>query len=88
VQVCDRKLEPLQPKPAVPVKSDAAAKPWKNFGEMRRAFEQIREQVGETRYLEELQLAGVQNPGQFQAASNALTCYWCLARIAAQPEVA
>jgi len=86
--VCDRKLEELNPKPAVPVEPDAAAKPWKNFGEMRRAFEQIREQVGETRYLEELQLAGVQNPGQFQSASKALACYWRLARIAAQPEVA
>jgi hypothetical protein len=62
--------------------------PWKNFGEMRRAFEQVREQVGETRYLEELQLAGVQNPGQFQSASKALACYKRLALIAAQPEVA
>ncbi|MGA8577796.1 MAG: hypothetical protein WB579_03895, partial [Bryobacteraceae bacterium] len=87
-QVCERKLEPLQPEPVIPVESDAAAKPWKNFGEMRRAFEQIREQVGETRYLQELQLAGVQNPGQFQSASKALACYWRLARIAAQPEVA
>ncbi len=76
--VCDRKLEELNPKPAVPVEPDAAAKPWKNFGEMRRAFEQIRGQVGETRYLEELQLAGVQNPGQFQSASKALACYWRL----------
>jgi len=44
--------------------------------------------VGETRYLEELQLAGVQNPGQFQSASKALACYKRLALIAAQPEVA
>ncbi|MGO9008838.1 MAG: hypothetical protein ACLQPN_01950 [Bryobacteraceae bacterium] len=87
-QICERKLEQFQPKPSVPVEPDAAAKPWKNFGEMRRAFEQIREQVGETRYLEELQLAGVQNPGQFQSASKSLACYWRLARIAAQPEVA
>jgi len=86
--VRDRKVEELQTKPAVPVEPDAALKPWTNFGEMRRAFEQIREQVGETRYLEELQLAGVQNPGQFQSASKALACYWRLARIAAQPEVA
>ena len=63
-------------------------KPWKNFGEMRQVFEQVREQVGETRYREELELAGVQNPGQFQSASKALECYWRLARIAAQPEVA
>jgi hypothetical protein len=70
------------------VEVDAGGKPWKNFGEMRRVFEQIREQVGEIRYLEELERAGVGNPGQFQSAHKALECYWRLARIAAQPEVA
>jgi hypothetical protein len=84
--VRDRKLEPIQPKPATRVEPDG--KRWKNFGEMRLAFEQVREQVGETRYLEELQLAGVENPGQFQSASKALACYKRLALIAAQPEVA
>jgi hypothetical protein len=86
--VSEHKPEELRPKPVISVETDAAAKPWKNFGEMRRAFEQMREQVGETRYLEELQLASVQTPGQFQSASKALACYWRLARIAAQPEVA
>jgi len=86
--VRDRKLEELQSKAAVPVEPDAGGKPWKNFGEMRRVFGQLREQVGETRYLEELELAGVQNPAQFQSASQALASYWRLARIAAQPEVA
>ena len=86
--VRDRKLEELRSKPAVAVEPDAGVKPWKNFGEMRRVFEQVREQVGEIRYLEELELAGVQNPGQFQSASKALDCYGRLARIAAQPEVA
>jgi len=84
--VRDWKLEELRSKPAVSV--EPGAKPWKNVGEMRRAFEQVREQVGETRYLEELGLAGVQSPSQFQSASKALECYWRLARIAAQPEVA
>ena len=60
--VRDRKLEELRPKPAVPEESDAAVKPWRNFGEMRRVFEQIREQVGETLYREELERAGVQAP--------------------------
>ena len=55
---------------------------------MRQAFGRVRERVGETRYRDELELAGVQNPGQFQSASRALECYWRLARIAAQPEVA
>jgi hypothetical protein len=86
--VGDRKVEEIQPKPLIPVPPDVAAKPWKNFGEMRRAFEQVREQVGETRYLEEMQLAGVQNPGQFQSPSKASACYSRLVRIAAQPEVA
>ena len=44
-------------------------KSWKNFGEMRQVFEQVREQVGEIRYLKELELASVQNPGQFQSAT-------------------
>jgi hypothetical protein len=80
--------EKLPPQPAVRAETDGAVKPWKNFGEMRRLFEQLREQVGETRYLAEMELAGVQNPGQFQSASKALDCYERLARIAAQPEVA
>ena len=86
--VRDRKLAELRSKPAAAVSPDGAERPWKNFGEMRQLFEQLREQVGETRYLEELQLAQVQNPSQFQSAGKALECYWRLVRIAAQPEVA
>jgi len=85
--VRERKQE-LPPKQAVSVEPDNAAKPWKNFGEMRRVFQQMREQVGETRYLEELDLAGVQNPGQFQSVNKALACYWRLSRLIAQLEVA
>jgi hypothetical protein len=84
----DRKVEELRSKPVAPAEADAGGKPWNNFGEMRRVFEQVREQVGETRYREELELAGVQNPGQFRSACKALDCYGRLARIAAQPEVA
>jgi hypothetical protein len=84
----DRKLDEVPSKPARREEADGAVKPWKNFGEMRQLFEQLREQVGETRYLEEMELAGVQNPGQFQSASKALVCYERLAQIAAQPEVA
>jgi len=86
--VRDRKLEGLRRKPAVPVEPDAAAKPWKNFGEMRQVYERLREQVGETCYREELERAGVQNPGQFQSAGKALACYRRLACLVAQPEVA
>jgi hypothetical protein len=86
--VRDRKLEEARPKPAVSVEPDAAVKPWKNFGEMRQVYQRLREQVGEVCYREELERAGVQNPGQFQSAGKALECYRRLARIAAQAEVA
>ena len=66
----------------------SSRKPWKNFGEMRRFFEQLREQVGETRYLEELDIAGVTSPGQFRSPEKALECYSRLLQIAAEPEVA
>ena len=49
---------------------------------MRRVFEQVREQVGEIRYLEELELAGVQSPGQFQTAAEALEGYEHLTLVA------
>ncbi|HEV3332005.1 MAG TPA: hypothetical protein VG096_13530 [Bryobacteraceae bacterium] len=86
--VRDRKLGEPAPKPASRAEADGAVKPWKNIGEMRRLFEHLREEVGETRYLAEMELAGVQNPGQFQSASKALICYERLARLASQPEVA
>src|ERR1039458_7138039 len=57
--VPDRKLDDLRAKSPVPVEPDAGVKPWRNVGEMRRVFEEVREQVGETRYLEELGRAGV-----------------------------
>jgi len=70
--VRDRKLEELRPKPPVSVDAQTNGKPWTNFGEMRQVFAQLREQVEETRYHEELQLAGVENPGQFQSTNQAL----------------
>src|ERR1019366_6933437 len=85
---CKLPLEELRPKPAVPVKPDAAAKPWKNFGEMRQVYERLREQVGETCYREELERAGVQNRVHFQSARRALACCGRRARIVAQREVA
>src|ERR1039458_2434699 len=84
--VRDRKLE--RARSSVPVEPDAGVKPWKNFGEMRQVYERLREQVGETCYREELERAGVQNPGQFQSAGKALACYRRLAQLVAQPEVA
>ena len=66
----------------------ASHRPWKNFGEMRRFFEDIRERVGETQYLTELEVAGVANPAQFRSPGRAMECYSRLMRIAAQQEVA
>ena len=74
--VRDHKLEELRSKPVVTVEPDASAKPWKNFGEMRRVFEQLREQVGETRYLEELELAGVQNPRAVPIGWQVAPAHW------------
>ena len=62
--------------------SGPAAKPWRTFGEMRQAFERVREQVGETQYLEEMERAGVENPRQFRSATRALECYRSLTRLA------
>ena len=67
---------------------DVAAKPWNTLIEMRRTFEQLREQVGETEYLAEMEAAGVQHPGQFSSDGKAVDSYRRLARLAAQPEVA
>jgi hypothetical protein len=82
------KLEELHSAPAGSAESPTGRKPWKNFGEMRQVFERLREQVGEIQYLDAMERAGVQNPGQFRSAAQALECYGRLARIAAQPEVA
>jgi hypothetical protein len=66
----------------------SGSKPWRNFGQMRKCFEQIREAVGETRYFEELHLAGVSNPAEFRSANKAFECYSTLVRIAGEQEVA
>ena len=81
--VRDRKAEALRAG-ASPAETETTVKPWRNFGEMRQYFDRVREQVGETRYLEELELAGVQNPGQFKSSGKALECYSRLVRLAAK----
>ena len=78
--VRDRKVEELRAN-ASP-QDETPVKPWRNFGEMRQFFDRVREQVGETRYFEELELAGVQNPGQFKTSEKALECYARLLRLA------
>jgi hypothetical protein len=59
-------------------------KPWKTFGEMRRLFAQLREQVGEFAYLQELEQAGVTDPSQFKTTAAAEACYWRLVAIASE----
>jgi hypothetical protein len=81
--VRDRRVEELRQ-----AESEPPVKPWRNFGEMRQCFDRVREQVGEPRYFEELELAGVQNPGQFQTSAKALECYARLLRLAGKKEVA
>jgi hypothetical protein len=80
--------EELCSKQSAQAEPDTALKPWRTFGEMRRAFERVREQVGETQYLEEMERAGVQNPSQFRSANKALECYRSLTRLAETSEVA
>jgi len=86
--VRDRKLAELRPQPPPHVDAQTTEKPWNNFGEMRQVFARLREQIGETRYHEELRLAGVENPGQFRSTHQALACYSRLMALAFRPEVA
>lgn len=86
--VRDRKMEELRGAGTSPGGSEAPEKPWRNFGEMRQCFDRVREQVGETRYFEELELAGVESPGHFKSVEKALECYTRLVKLAAKREVA
>jgi hypothetical protein len=70
------------------LQSGPVGRTWKNFGEMRQFFERIREQVGETRYLEKLNIAGVTSPAQFRSTNKAMECYSRLVRASPEPEVA
>ena len=70
-------------------------KPWRTFGEMRDAFLKVRELVGETRYDEELRLAGaihkdtgIPTASALKSTTQAVELYNRLVKIAAQPEVA
>lgn len=74
--------------PSKPPASVLSSKPWKNFGEMRKFFADLREKVGEVKYLEELQRAGVSKAEEFRSTNQAVECYARLAAIANQQEVA
>ena len=63
------------PRPAVVSQMPPPAKPWTNRGEMRRVFANLREIVGESAYLAELQEAGVRDPSEFRNGEKAEACY-------------
>jgi len=81
--VRDRRLEELRAGNS-PEETGEIAKPWRSFAGMRQCFDRVREQVGEIRYLEELERAGVQNPGQFRSPEKAQECYARLLHLAAK----
>src|SRR5712692_2082829 len=59
----------------------AAMKPWSNRGEMRRTFLAVREQVGESDYLGEMERSGVRSPDDFlrtKRTADAEACYYRL----------
>lgn len=72
--------------PRPPATATAAAppsqKPWTNRGEMRRAFERLREIVGESAYLSEMATAGVKDPSEFRKGDAAEASYFRLLAIA------
>lgn len=88
--VAERKIRQLeaeaQPKPANTAFPPAASA-WTNRGEMRAIFARLREAVGEVRYSEEMQRAGVKDPTEFRYSNPARECYSRLVAIA-QQEVA
>lgn len=69
--VRDQKLAPNPPE-ELPTKS----------GEIQRAFQQVRERIGEPRFFEEMQLAGVRDPLQFRSLDKARETYKRLIHIA------
>jgi hypothetical protein len=86
--------DPAKRKPQDRVE-EPTTKPWRTFGEMRDAFVKIRELIGETRYDEELRLAGaiIKETGEpsasaLKSTNQAVDLYNRLVRISKQPEVA
>ena len=72
-----------------PPASETITKPWTTTGGMRACFAKIRETIGEVRYNEELQLAGVDSVTAFKSSNKAFECYTRMVKIAElQKEVA
>ena len=54
----------------------------KTMTDIKEAFAGLREAIGETRYFEELQLAGVAGPSQFRTATQVRECWRRMVKIA------
>ena len=80
--------KPAQEPPAKPPASETITKPWKNIGEMKQCFADMREKIGDSEYFRQLLLAGVENPSQFSKGIQAFDCYVRMAKIAELQEVA
>ena len=91
VAVAERRIAELQaqePQPGPPPKQwPPAGSAWTTRGEMKAIFSQLRETVGETKYAEEMERAGVHDASEFRYLNAARECYSRLVAIA-QQEVA
>lgn len=83
--VAERKITELKAKKAASANPDPQPKPWRSHGEFLALCELMRERVGEVRFNEELDLAGVETVRDFitrQDVKGALTFHRRLALIA------
>lgn len=74
---------PAKPPATASASGSASNKPWRTFGEMRRLFDVVREQLGEVDYLNELERSGVKKPDDFRKTEHAEACYYRLLSLAA-----
>ena len=64
----------------------ATSKPWTTFGEMKRIFTSLREQIGETDYLVELERYGWKTVNDIRSLDKAVECYHHLQFLAERAE--
>jgi hypothetical protein len=88
--VASRKIAEMKKKAPANANPDPSPKPWKTHGEFLALCELLRERVGETRWDEELDLAGVNSPRDFinnQDLRGALAFHRRLTLIAEQESI-
>jgi hypothetical protein len=80
---------PAPKPPATATTESLATVPWHTRGEMKRAFADLKTQIGEARYAAQLALAGVLTPEGFRTGAAAKECYFRMIELTArQQEVA